>query len=80
MFGYELKSKTRKETIGEVLSLIDGEIEELKKLRDEYYVQIEGYAHSKSIYDVSEAMRKLKVVQGRIDDYDLIKATIRYRT
>ena len=36
MFGYELKSKTRKETIDEVLSLIDGEIEELKKLRDEY--------------------------------------------
>ena len=80
MFGYELKSKTRKETIDEVLSLIDGEIEELKKLRDEYYVQIEGYAHSKSIYDVSEAMRKLKVVQDRIYDYDLIKTTIKYRT
>ena len=80
MFGYELKSKTRKETIDEVLSLIDGEIEELKKLRDEYQVQIEGYAHSKSIYDVSEAMRKLKVVQDRIHDYDLIKTTIKYRT
>ena len=80
MFGYELKSKTRKETIDEVLSLIDGEIEELKKLRDEYYVQIEGYAHSKSIYDVSEATRKLKVVQDRIYDYDLIKKTIEYRT
>lgn len=80
MFGYELKSKTRKETIDEVLSLIDGEIEDLKKLRDEYYVQIEGYAHSKSIYDVSEATRKLKVVQDRIYDYDLIKTTIRYRT
>ena len=80
MFGYELKSKTRKETIDEVLSLIDGEIEELKKLHDEYYVQIEGYAHSKSIYDVSEAMRKLKVVQDRIHDYDLIKTTIKYRT
>lgn len=79
MFGYELKSKTRKETIDEVLSLIDGEIEELKKLRDEYYVQIEGYAHSKSIYDVSEAMRKLKVVQDRIHDFDLIKTTIKYR-
>ena len=37
MFGYELKSKTRKETVDEVLSLIDGEIEDLKKLRDEYY-------------------------------------------
>ena len=80
MFGYELKSKTRKETIDEVLSLIDGEIEDLKKLRDEYYVQIEGYAHSKSIYDVSEVTRKLKVVQDRIHDYDLIKTTIRYRT
>lgn len=80
MFGYELKSKTRKETIDEVLSLIDGEIEDLKKLRDEYYVQIEGYAHSKSIYDVSEATRKLKVVQDRIYDYDLIKTTIKYRT
>ena len=79
MFGYELKSKTRKETIDEVLSLIDGEIEELKKLRDEYYVQIEGYAHSKSIYDVSEATRKLKVVQDRIHDFDLIKTTIKYR-
>ena len=79
MFGYELKSKARKETIDEVLSLIDGEIEELKKLRDEYYVQIEGYAHSKSIYDVSEAMRKLKVVQDRIHDFDLIKTTIKYR-
>ena len=79
MFGYELKSKTRKETIDEVLLLIDGEIEELKKLRDEYYVQIEGYAHSKSIYDVSEAMRKLKVVQDRIHDFDLIKTTIKYR-
>ena len=80
MFGYELKSKTRKETIDEVLSLIDAEIEELKKLRDEYYVQIEGYAHSKSIYDVSEVTRKLKVVQDRIYDYDLIKTTIKYRT
>ena len=80
MFGYELKSKTRKEAIDEVLSLIDGEIEELKKLRDEYYVQIEGYAHSKSIYDVSEVARKLKVVQDRIYDYDLIKTTIKYRT
>ena len=80
MFGYELKSKTRKETIDEVLSLIDGEIEDLKKLRDEYYVQIEGYAHSKSIYDVSEVTRKLKVVQDRIYDYDLIKTTIKYRT
>ena len=80
MFGYELKSKTRKETIDEVLSLIDGEIEDLKKLRDEYYVQIEGYAHSKSIYDVSEVTRKLKVVQDRIHDYDLIKTTIKYRT
>ena len=80
MFGYELKSKARKETIDEVLSIIDNEIEDLKKLRDEYYVQIEGYAHSKSIYDVSEATRKLKVVQDRIHDYDLIKTTIRYRT
>ena len=80
MFGYELKSKTRKETIDEVLSLIDGEIEDLKKLRDEYYVQIEGYAHSKSIYDVSEVTRKLKVVQDRIYDYDLIKTAIKYRT
>ena len=80
MFGYELKSKTRKETINEVLSILDNEIEDLKKLRDEYYVQIEGYAHSKSIYDVSEAMRKLKVVQDRIYDYDLIKTTIKYRT
>ena len=80
MFGYELKSKARKETIDEVLSIIDEEIEDLKKLRDEYYVQIEGYAHSKSIYDVSEATRKLKVVQDRIHDYDLIKTTIRYRT
>ena len=80
MFGYELKSKTRKETIDEVLSLIDAEIEDLKKLRDEYYVQIEGYAHSKSIYDVSEVTRKLKVVQDRIYDYDLIKTTIKYRT
>ena len=80
MFGYELKSKTRKETIDEVLSIIDDEIGDLKKLRDEYYVQIEGYAHSKSIYDVSEAMRKLKVVQDRIQDYDLIKKTIEYRT
>ena len=80
MFGYGLKSKTRKETIDEVLSIIDEEIEDLKKLRDEYYVQIEGYAHSKSIYDVSEVTRKLKVVQDRIHDYDLIKTTIRYRT
>ena len=80
MFGYELKSKTRKEAIDEVLSIIDDEIEDLKKLRDEYYVQTEGYAHSKSIYDVSEAMRKLKVVQDRIHDYDLIKTTIKYRT
>lgn len=80
MFGYELKSKTRKETIDEVLSRIDGEIEELKKLRDEYYVQIEGYAHSKSIYDVSEATRKLKVVQDRIHDYDLIKTRIMFLT
>lgn len=80
MFGYELKSKTRKETIDEVLSIIGDEIEDLKKLRDEYYVQIEGYAHSKSIYDVSEVTRKLKVVQDRIHDYDLIKTTIRYRT
>lgn len=80
MFGYKLKSKARKETIDEVLSIIDEEIEDLKKLRDEYYVQIEGYAHSKSIYDVSEATRKLKVVQDRIHDYDLIKTTIRYRT
>lgn len=79
MFGYELKSKTRKETIDEVLSLIDDEIEDLKKLCDEHYVQIEGYAHSKSIYDVSEAMRKLKVAQDRIYDYDLIKTTIKYR-
>ena len=80
MFGYELKSKTRKETIDEILSIIDNEIEDLKKLRDEYYVQIEGYAHSKSIYDVSEAMRKLKVVQDRIQDYDLIRTIIKYRT
>lgn len=80
MFGYELKSKTRKETIDEVLSLIDAEIEDLKKLRDEYYVQIEGYAHSKSIYDVSEATRKLKVVQDRIHDYDLIKTRIMFLT
>ena len=80
MFGYKLKSKARKEIIDEVLSIIDNEIEDLKKLRDEYYVQIEGYAHSKSIYDVSEATRKLKVVQDRIHDYDLIKTTIKYRT
>lgn len=72
--------RLEKKTIDEVLSLIDGEIEDLKKLRDEYYVQIEGYAHSKSIYDVSEVARKLKVVQDRIYDYDLIKTTIKYRT
>ena len=76
MFGYELKSKTRKETIDEILSIIDDEIKDLKKLRDEYYVQIEGYAHSKDVYQASYAMSRVEQLNDRIDGIDRVRQVI----
>ena len=79
MFGYELKSKTRKETIDEVLSLIDNAIERLQEMKDDYYVKAEGYAHSKDYYQSAEVMKKITTVQDRIYDFDLLRKTIEYR-
>ena len=76
MFGYELKSKTRKETIDEVLSIIDDEIKDLKKLRDEYYVKVEGYAHSKDVYQASYAMSRVEQLNDRIDGIDRVRQVI----
>ena len=79
MFGYELKSKTRKETIDEVLSIVDEEIECLQRLSDEYYVKAEGYAHGKDYYQSAEMMKKITTVQNRIYDFNLLKTTIERR-
>ena len=76
MFGYELKSKTRKETIDEVLSLIDKELETCQKLRDEYCVKVEGYAHSKDVYQASYAMSRVEHLNDEINSIDLVRRII----
>ena len=76
MFGYELKSKTRKETIDEVLSLIDKELETCQKLRDEYCAKVEGYAHSKDVYQASYAMSRVEQLNDRIDGIDRVRQVI----
>ena len=76
MFGYELKSKTRKETIDEVLSLIDKELETCQKLRDEYCVKVEGYTHSKDVYQASYAMSRVEQLNDRIDGIDRVRQVI----
>ena len=76
MFGYELKSKTRKETIDEVLSLIDKELETCQKLRDEYCVKVEGYARSKDVYQASYAMSRVEQLNDRIDGIDRVRQVI----
>lgn len=76
MFGYELKSKTRKETIDEILSIIDKELETCKELRDEYCVKVEGYAHSKDVYQASYAMSRVNQLNDRIGGIDLVRQVI----
>ena len=76
MFGYELKSKTRKETIDEILSLIDKELETFQELRDEYYAKVEGYAHSKDVYQASYAMSRVEDLNDRIDGINLVRQLI----
>ena len=76
MFGYELKSKTRKETIDEVLSLINKELETYQKLRDEYCVKVEGYVHSKDVYQASFAMSRVEHMNDKIDGIDRVRQLI----
>ena len=76
MFGYELKSKTRKETIDEVLSLIDKELKTCQELRDEYCEKVEGYAHSKDVYQASYAMHRVELLNDRIDGIDRVRQVI----
>ena len=76
MFGYELKSETRKETIDDVLSLIDKELEKNKELRDEHYAKVEGYAHSKDFYQVSYLMSRVEYLSNRIDGIELVRKLI----
>ena len=76
MFGYELKSKTRKETIDEVLSLIDKELETCQKLRDEYCVKVEGYPHSKNVYQASYALSRVEQLNDRINGIDRVRQVI----
>ena len=76
MFGYELKSKTRREAIDEVWSMIDDESKDVKKLRGEWHVKVEGYAHSKDVYQASYAMSRVEQLNDRIDGIDRVRQVI----
>lgn len=70
MFTFNAKKKTLKE--------IDDQIEELKKDRDEAFLELEGYAKAKEVYLTKSAICRIDGIDASIHQLNLLRISVEY--